>query len=330
MDDSDWQARLLKLKEEGGTDQYALDKNFLELITEPDVIETWSDFEKWCSAFKSPFCFRGHRKFSWDLTPTFERAIFKKYTAESGRHVLSSYHRIDPEENERRTLEEFQRGAHLFHEQLPGRDEIEDWFALMQHHGVPTRLLDWTHSPYVALYFAIEDERQDDSKDDAALWTIDLQWFERSAKQLFDEARQNVDSRSGPYGQPGLLGEDYHYAKCQFILKKAKTSRLNERMLIQQGEFLYAPSHEIKFLTCLRYMLFHSPASSSVVSKICVKRENRLQFLTELRRMNIHHASLFPGPDGFARSFAMSLEQHVENGVKRLQQEAASQAVCDD
>ena len=155
-----------------------------------------------------------------------------------------------------------------------------------------------------------------------------MQWFERSAKQLFDEARPSVDSQSGPYSQPGLLGDDY--AQCQYILKKAKTSRLNQRMLIQQGEFLYAPSHKIKFLNGLRTMLLHSPASSSVVSKIRVKRENRLQFLTELRRMNIHHASLFPGPDGFARSVAMSLEQHVENGVKRLQQEAASQAAFDD
>ncbi len=325
MDDSEWQSRLQNLLEEGRKDARAYGSKFSELVTEPDVIETWGDFVKWCSAFNSPWCFRGHRKSSWHLTPTFERAVFRTYPTKSGRFVGSRYHRIDPDGNEGRILEEFQRGAHLFHEQLPGKDELEDWLALMQHHGVPTRLLDWTHSPYVALYFAIEDERGDDSVEESALWSIDMEWFEECAKKLYEEARASIDSRGGPYGEPGLLGHDYHNAKCQYILMKAKTSRLNERMLIQQGEFLYAPSHEFTFQSCLLTMLVQSKASRSVISKIRVKRENRLPFLAELRRMNIHHSSLFPGSDGFARSVAMSLEQYVANGVKLLQQEAASQ-----
>ena len=60
------------------------------------------------------------------------------------------------EEQEERTLRIFKRKAHHFLDRTPAEEEEFEWLALMQHHGAPTRLLDFTWSPYVAAFFALE------------------------------------------------------------------------------------------------------------------------------------------------------------------------------
>jgi hypothetical protein len=64
-------------------------------------------------------------------------------------------------------------------------------------------------------------------------------------------------------------------------------------------------------------MLIHpSKVERQVVSRIVVSRENRIDFLREPRRMNIHEASLFPGLDGFAKSLGVNLDILVDEQVQ--------------
>ena len=52
-------------------------------------------------------------------------------------------------------VREFMRRAHHYLPDVPRDDNWLEWLALMQHHGAPTRLLDWTYSPSVAVHFAL-------------------------------------------------------------------------------------------------------------------------------------------------------------------------------
>ena len=59
-------------------------------------------------------------------------------------------------QRERHILHTFKRKAHVLLPETPEEGETLEWLALMQHHGAPTRLLDFSWSPYVAAFFALE------------------------------------------------------------------------------------------------------------------------------------------------------------------------------
>lgn len=67
--------------------------------------------------------------------------------------IARSQPRLDPLKDERRMLDEFRRNLPAFRGTIPSNDW--DLLALAQHHGLATRLLDWTRNPLAALYFAV-------------------------------------------------------------------------------------------------------------------------------------------------------------------------------
>ncbi|QNB10798.1 FRG domain-containing protein [Paraburkholderia tropica] len=95
---------------------------------------------------------------------------------------------------ERTMLEDFER-QNVLHTATPmpfgWSNEAKPLLSLfvMQHHGIPTRLLDWTSNPFIALYFALSSAHMTDDakgyKDDAAIWVLDpVAWNEESLKQV--------------------------------------------------------------------------------------------------------------------------------------------------
>src|SRR4051812_19627182 len=115
------------------------------------TIRSWLDFVAITATYGETgiqFAFRGEADHRWRLTPTLLRQA--PYT--ESRQLLIA---------EKEAMRAFVTQAHLHlgAEHLPQKGEPEfefEWWALMQHYGAPTRLLDWTLSPFVAAYFAVE------------------------------------------------------------------------------------------------------------------------------------------------------------------------------
>lgn len=105
----------------------------------------------------SSYWFRGQSDCYGDLTP----GIFRK-------NVLND------EDREYRFIEKFKRYAPYITANLPALDNYLEWLFLMQHHGAPTRLLDWTESALIALYFAVAC---DETEKPGELWAMNPYWL---------------------------------------------------------------------------------------------------------------------------------------------------------
>jgi FRG domain len=97
--------------------------------------------------------FRGHREADWDVVPQ----IWRQYD----------------DQHERNFTNRFRSRAAIRRPSAPAHDDYASWLSLMQHYGLPTRLLDWTRSPLIAAYFAVAEYRKKGfTSKDAVIWVL--------------------------------------------------------------------------------------------------------------------------------------------------------------
>jgi hypothetical protein len=257
------------------------------------------------SEYDITMIFRGQAKAEekWTLKPTLLRSLLEP-------DKLKIEEVIDLEF---KSLENFKKRAHLFHKTSLIRDEdtILDWWSLMQHYGAPTRMLDWTMSPYVALYYAVSEEFDTDG----AIWFLNVQELTDMVEQLYGEK-----CKPSKEDYEKILREP----NAQPIMQVYSRDILTDRMINQQGLFTVCHNVLEDHAYSLGNVLSKYEDKCKWLCKVVIPKEHKIQFLSNLHAMNITGASLFPGADGIGRY--LNELMHIESGhnipeIKALQKE---------
>jgi hypothetical protein len=243
------------------------------------------------------WAFRGQEKAEWGLTHTLYRQLKNRG--------------IKPEsweEQEERIIRIFSRKAHLFLPALPGN--FLEWLALMQHHGAPTRLLDFTWSPYVAAFFALDNATGDE---DAAIWAVN-----NLLVNVHRDPALSTRTKMFP-SPPPTLEQDPCFIHCRKSGKRTACILnpfvMNQRLIAQSGTFLVPTVLD----TPLDELLLECHQATCALLKLQIRTsEVRQEAMWDLYQMNINQATLFPGLDGLARSMALELEVRYRQKVPSL------------
>ncbi|HEV2146143.1 MAG TPA: FRG domain-containing protein [Longimicrobiaceae bacterium] len=222
---------------------------------------------------------RGQANASWTLSTSLQRSGGDECDIRGAMQI------------ERYLLESFQEEVHLHLRaaSLPTSGSLLEWWALMQHHGAPTRLLDWTKSPYVAAYFAVEQQWDQDG----AIWLFHVATVTHWATQQHGDLDYVSNAvLTNPEAGPRL----FYWAP----------QKRTERMIAQQGAFTacLSPSNDHGSLIEAACGPEHGTGSDEVYRKLIIPAELKPRFLRQLRQMNVTASALFPGVDGLGRSMA--------------------------
>jgi hypothetical protein len=173
-------------------------------------------------------------------------------------------------------------------------DSIWDWLALGQHHGLPTRLLDWTYSPLVALHFATEDPADFDQ--DGVVWCVD---FVAANRRLPARLRRMLKDE----------GSDTFTVE---MLAAFKTIREFDRLSRDPFVvFLEPPAVDRRILNQFAlFALMSDPTATlddwvqrhpDLCRRVIVPAALKWEIRDKLDQANVNERVLFPGLDGLSR-----------------------------
>jgi hypothetical protein len=240
---------------------------------------------------KHGWLYRGQRAAEWPLQTSLERCCDRESIAPDRRSYI-----------ETEFIREFRRSYHQYAQHLPNPEAPLEWVSIMQHHGAPTRLLDFTYSIYVAAYFALEDADLD-----SAIWAVNGPWALKESYRLFEgnKDQRDIDHtlRLLNEGDEEVLRRLFFERPFVPLVAPVNPFRLNERLRVQKGVFLAPGTVELPFMDNLG--LLDGWDRPEHFLKIVLPRDMRHEGIRALSAMNVTSTSLFPGLDGFARSLGV-------------------------
>lgn len=226
--------------------------------------------------FRSSFAFRGLPSINHTLESSLLRLASRP--ADAGRLELA-------------LLRNFRKYAHG---EGPHSDSMWDWLSLAQHRGLPTRLLDWTYSPLVALHFATEDPATFDQ--DGVIWCVD---FTAANKHLPVRLRRALDREQSDSFTVEMLRPFRSFAqfdrlsKMPFVIFLEPPS-VDRRILNQHSLFSLMSSPTARLDDWLR-------GHTELCRRVTVPAHLKWEIRDKLDQANINERVLFPGLDGLSR-----------------------------
>ncbi len=186
--------------------------------------------------------------------------------------------------------------------------------AVMQHYRAPTRLLDWTHSPWVALYFAAIDHHDKPG----AVWWFNQKFFEQEVGRRWREEYYDMERyrRPGPNGQINLNATAFNTDGPLWVTKLHYPFPFH-RIEVQQGFFTVAGRLGFEHGELIADVFDHRTAPDEVgqaenqYACIIVPALWKQEILDRLRNMNIHSKSLdYPGADIVGSNLTQDLKRY--------------------
>ncbi len=244
-------------------------------------IQSWSElqeavfensFQDAISRFRSNFVFRGAPRVTHGLETSLQTGGFESHE----RHLLTSFRKY--------ALRSAVHG-----------DSVWNWLSLGKHHGLPTRLLDWTYSPYVAMHFATENFAHFDQ--DGAIWCVD---YRKTNEMLPKPLREILEKYDANICTTELLNEVAHTLdefdalakKREFVLFFEPPS-LDERIVNQFALFSLPSSATMPLEELLKQ-------GDATYRRIIIPAALKWEVRDKLDQANITERVLFPGLDGLS------------------------------
>jgi FRG domain len=226
---------------------------------------------------KHSYIWRGQRRSDWSISSSLDRMFERLNLVAAGPEALEQYSQGH--------LESFKYATRGRRGPNPASLLENEWWALGQHFGLATPLLDWTRSPFAAAYFAFEEIGAEPTKH-RVVCGLDQRAVRLRSDQLLEE-------RSFEKGRPPVI---------EFV---DPMSDENQRLVSQSGLFTRAPAG-IPVEQWVKREFRGSP--DPVLLRVKIPDADRLNCLRTLNRMNINHLSLFPDLAGASRSTNLKLE----------------------
>lgn len=256
-------------------------------------LETPNDLVETINGFTNGYVFRGQSDSSWPLTSSLERIL----------DPVWGDHGFNFKKFEDYTLKQFSGKFHLYADYAINPGSKLEQLALMQHYGAPTRLVDFTQSPYLALYFAMESYNPL-SKKDFSLYAVDATSLMKcSLKGLQDFDNKFTLDLNTLEDEKDRVFDDIIDRFSIDLLWVSEPKVINRRLDLQAGTFLVSINRGTKLEAAIS-----NPIYSDVdIVKYIIPSTLYESVYVLLRKANITSKSVYSDLEGLGRSVRMEL-----------------------